>query len=229
MIGIYKIQNKINGKCYIGQSLDIKKRLQCHKSVAFREKDSCYNYPLYRAIRKYGLDNFTFDILEKCKPEDLNNREVYWVKVFNSCLNGYNQTFGGDTSGPKTRKITEKQYWSIVRLLKTTTIPITSIADVFSVGIDTVSEINNGKTRVHKNIKYPIRANSRKIKKCIDCGIEIDRKATRCSVCDKKRKRKTCRPERETLIELLKDRSYCSVAKMFGVSDNAIRKWLRTQ
>ena len=51
MIGIYKITNNINGKCYIGQSINIKQRWKGHKKDAFRIVWPYYNYPLYRAIR----------------------------------------------------------------------------------------------------------------------------------------------------------------------------------
>ena len=65
MIGIYKIENLVNGKCYIGQSKYIEKRWTDHKSNAFNsiQKDQ-YKYPLYRAIRKYGLENFSFEVIE---------------------------------------------------------------------------------------------------------------------------------------------------------------------
>lgn len=63
------------------------------------EKNSdCYNRPLYRAIRKYGIENFDFVIIELCKPEDLNDKEIYWIKYYNSYEDvnkGYNLTPGG--------------------------------------------------------------------------------------------------------------------------------------
>ena len=60
--GIYKIINCINGKIYIGQSTDIKTRFSCHKHNALVKK---INRPLYTSIRKYGIENFEFIILEK--------------------------------------------------------------------------------------------------------------------------------------------------------------------
>ena len=64
MIGIYKITNKINGHCYIGQSIDIQRRWACHKNSAIREKSSSHNYPLQKAMRKYGIDNFELEIYQ---------------------------------------------------------------------------------------------------------------------------------------------------------------------
>ena len=62
MTGIYKITNMINGKCYVGQAVNIKRRWKKHKEVAFNNKDPGYSYPLYQAIRKYGLENFAFEV-----------------------------------------------------------------------------------------------------------------------------------------------------------------------
>ena len=72
MIGIYKITNNIDGKCYIGQSIDINNRWIKHRSKPFQVNDKSYNTYLYRAIRKYGLDNFTFEVIEKCDKTFLN-------------------------------------------------------------------------------------------------------------------------------------------------------------
>lgn len=95
MIGIYKITNLLNNKSYIGQSINIANRWTEHKRVAFKETDKAYNYPLYRAIRKYGLENFIFEVLEECSEPDLNDREMYWISFFNTFNDGYNLTPGG--------------------------------------------------------------------------------------------------------------------------------------
>ena len=75
MIGIYKITNKINGKCYIGQSINIKQRWKGHRKDAFWLNGPDYQYPLYKAIRKYGIENFSFEVIEECPsviPKVLN-------------------------------------------------------------------------------------------------------------------------------------------------------------
>lgn len=81
MIGIYKITNKINGHCYIGQSIDIQRRWACHKNSAIREKSSSHNYPLQKAIRKYGIDNFELEILCLCEKDDLLKKEQFYYKT----------------------------------------------------------------------------------------------------------------------------------------------------
>lgn len=96
MCGVYIIKNLINGKVYIGQSIDIQNRFLNHKSESFNPKSNAYNTAIHRAIRKYGIDNFSFEIIEECKKEDLYEREKYWIKYYNSYGEGYNLTPGGE-------------------------------------------------------------------------------------------------------------------------------------
>lgn len=91
MIGIYKITNKINGKSYIGQSNNIERRLLEHQI-----KGSSSRIPLDIAIQKYGKDNFTYEVIEQCKISELNEKEQYWIKFFNTKTNGYNCSDGGN-------------------------------------------------------------------------------------------------------------------------------------
>lgn len=97
--GIYKITNLINNNAYIGQSVNINQRLKTHFKRAFVENSKEYDKALYKAIRKYGKDNFKTEILEEL-PEatryQLNVRESYWIDYFNTYNNGYNETLGGD-------------------------------------------------------------------------------------------------------------------------------------
>lgn len=88
IVGIYKITKKSNGKSYIGQSNDIFRRFQEHK----RNKI----IPIDKAIHKYGIDSFTFEILEECSIEELDEREKYWIHYYNTYLGfGYNCNEGG--------------------------------------------------------------------------------------------------------------------------------------
>lgn len=92
MIGIYKITNTTNGKCYIGQSRDIEARWAKHLSTY----KSSPEWELYRAFKKYGIAAFSFEVIEECSIEELNEREVYWIAQFDSFNNGYNMTLGGE-------------------------------------------------------------------------------------------------------------------------------------
>lgn len=95
--GIYKIINNINGKVYIGQSKDIQRRWTTHKNRAFVLNKE-YNKYLYRAFRKYGLDAFSFEVLEECQVDELDEKENQYIRQFHSCVDtyGYNETCGYD-------------------------------------------------------------------------------------------------------------------------------------
>ena len=93
MCGIYLIENKLDGKKYVGQSRDIAHRWSNHLSRYNQTTDKEYNKVLYRAFRKYGIDNFAFSVLEECDENKLNEREVYWIKTLNTLTEnglGYN-------------------------------------------------------------------------------------------------------------------------------------------
>lgn len=94
MTGIYKITNKINNKSYIGQSIHIERRFYEHQHESYWDD----NKILYQAFRKYGLENFTFEVIEECAPEDLNIKEQYWINFYHSYPDGYNMTSGGETN-----------------------------------------------------------------------------------------------------------------------------------
>lgn len=93
MAYIYQITNQINGKIYIGKTeRTIQERWREHCEDYLRER--CYDRPLYRAMRKYGLSNFTIELLEETdNPEE---REIFWIEQKGSFKHGYNATMGGD-------------------------------------------------------------------------------------------------------------------------------------
>lgn len=89
---IYKITNDVNDKVYIGQThLTLQDRWRTHKYAHKKE-----NYPLYRAMRKYGIDKFHIEPIEECSDEMLDEREVYWIEYYGSFGKGYNATLGGE-------------------------------------------------------------------------------------------------------------------------------------
>ena len=92
---IYTITNNLNGKVYVGKSNDPEVRWRQH---IYRSKN--YNFPLYRAIRKYGVENFTFEVIENCQSEkDAYIREQFWIGHLGTFTpGGYNATTGGDGS-----------------------------------------------------------------------------------------------------------------------------------
>lgn len=104
MVGIYKITNKINNKCYIGQSVDIQQRWSKHLSAFNGEHTP--DYKIYRAFEKYGLQNFTFEVIEECEQQHLDEREIYWIEFYNSFAEGYNMSLGGKAcNGTNDKKV----------------------------------------------------------------------------------------------------------------------------
>ena len=96
MAYIYKISNNQNKHLYIGQTrIDVNQRWRDHCRVAINPESPEYNFPLHRAIRKYGENNFIIEELEECPDDILNDREIYWIKTLNSYNKGYNAALGG--------------------------------------------------------------------------------------------------------------------------------------
>ena len=98
MTGIYKITNKIDGKIYIGRAKNIKDRWKAHRNNPFNPLSREYYKSLYKAIREYGLENFSFEVVEECKEEELNDKEAYYINFYNANdpAIGYNRTNGYD-------------------------------------------------------------------------------------------------------------------------------------
>lgn len=100
MTGIYKITCVPTGECYIGQSVSIKRCWATHKRELRRGEH--YNKHLQRTYDKYGESNFTYEILEQCPASKLNEREQFYIKMFDSHDHGFNQDWGGcNISGEK--------------------------------------------------------------------------------------------------------------------------------
>ena len=117
---IYCYTNKINGKKYIGQTINPENRYNSHKRNYLNPKYKDYNSLLHQAFRKYGFDNFEYEILVKDigNIEMLNNLEIYYIKHFNSKVpNGYNVEDGGkNASKPKTLEHRKKEIWGQAKL-----------------------------------------------------------------------------------------------------------------
>ena len=89
---IYIIENNINQKVYIGQTIqNIKNRFQTHCRMLKKRR----NMRITIAINKYGKENFSIRILEECDFSNLNEREIFYISKYDSYKNGYNSTLGG--------------------------------------------------------------------------------------------------------------------------------------
>ena len=99
MYQIYKITNQKNGMVYIGSSIEVERRWRQHKEASINEKDHHYNYPLMIAFREFGIDNFTFEIVETLPSwEKMIEAEHNWI-IKEDCVKpkGYNQTHQTDS------------------------------------------------------------------------------------------------------------------------------------
>ena len=117
--GIYKYENKINHNIYIGQSTNIDKRFAQHLyDATFRPEEGT---GIDEAINKYGIDNFTFEIIEECDIDDLDDKEIYWIDFYDSYHNGYNRTKGGSVLRGEDHPraiLTEEEVWLIREMYK---------------------------------------------------------------------------------------------------------------
>lgn len=142
---IYIIRNRINDKVYVGQTkVSLKLRFQNHLSASRKGKD----YVIGKAIRKYGEDKFYIELLEECTVEELNDREKYWIKFFNSSNYkfGYNISIGGNVI--RTTKELNKD--EVIRLFNSG-IPAFKIAKILHTGVPNVTNLLKS-----LNIKYGI-------------------------------------------------------------------------
>ena len=94
--GIYKITNMQNGMCYIGQARNIKERWREHMKCGLGI-DTPANNQLYKDMKKQGLSDFTFELLEQCPITELNEKEAFYINAYDSKNYGYNSTSGNKT------------------------------------------------------------------------------------------------------------------------------------
>lgn len=92
--GIYKITNLTTEQCYIGQSRDIAARWKDHCKCGLGIDAPATN-ALYNAMQENGVWNFSFELLEECSSEQLNEKEKFWIEMYQSKVFGYNATKGG--------------------------------------------------------------------------------------------------------------------------------------
>ena len=91
--GIYKITNQVTKECYIGQSVDISKRWKDHAKCGLGIDTPAGN-KLYKAMQTYGIWNFSWEVLEQCSKDLLDEKEKYYIELYDSYNFGYNSNTG---------------------------------------------------------------------------------------------------------------------------------------
>lgn len=153
---IYKITNLINKKCYIGQTNNCDRRFKEHIRGLNNSAIA-----LHHAISKYGVDNFSFEIIDS--GENYNELEIFYIDKYNSFNDGYNLTKGGEDPP---LHFGESCWWSfhtqedvdeIISLLKTTQLSYTEIAEISNYNRSSIERIDKGIMWNNPNLEYPIR------------------------------------------------------------------------
>jgi len=161
---IYKIFNKINGKIYIGQTIQkLSRRLAKH----IREN----TYPVQRALNKYGINSFDISITDTAESNKiLSEKERYWIKFYNSqSPNGYNLTIGGEGVVSPSQEVREKlRLFNTGRKQSKESIEKTRIANIGRKHSDEwnkkISESNKG----HAGTRIPAVITEKKCNTCLE-------------------------------------------------------------
>lgn len=197
---VYSVQNNINGKLYIGMTSDFKRRKREHFNLGYK-KSELYVKHLYKSMKYYGANNFTFNVIEEFNSlkESLDS-EIFWISYFKSNNNefGYNKTPGGQAGiNFKMLKITDERRAQLKEKMMGENSIFTNFknqdilsirkeynlslnpdfvkltAEKFSVSMATIYNIISGKTWSH----LPVDGRTKKIKRSKACGEKISIKA----------------------------------------------------
>ena len=161
---IYQIRNKINGKCYIGQSVNPQRRFLEHT-----RKSSNSNLKVIRSVQKYGRENFELNILYY--GEDYNEKERYYIQFFDSIKNGYNIAPGGNEpplhcgETHQNAKLKLSQVHEIQKMLMEQ-YSLSEVSEAFPlVSSSQIGRINKGTQWYDENLRYPLTHNFRVLQK----------------------------------------------------------------
>ena len=226
MVGIYKFTNRETGESYIGKSTNIEKRYNAHRTRTCKSENTYF----HRKIQEYGFDAFDFEILEECKPEELDDKEIYYIKEYNTLFpNGYNKEEGG-VHAPHSLKITWDDVYKIHQDLKENILYSSEIAKKYGLSTSEISMINRGQIWIVDGEKYPLRSPKPLPKKdcpvCIICGTPITL-YSHTKYCRKCYNEQLIRfiPNKEDLIRLLKTHKQIAIGEIYGVSRHTVMAW----
>lgn len=155
---IYAYKRKSDEKIvYVGQTVNLKNRHYRHVKIDPWDMTLIeYNYPLSRGIRKYGEGGYDLVVLEEVdNPDELNNREIYYIKKYNTYFDGYNQTTGGSNRAMPVYE--EDVVDKAISLLKDHSVKFEEIATKTGLSLTHIYNINSGERRRREEEEYPIR------------------------------------------------------------------------
>lgn len=93
--GIYKITNQKTKECYIGQAVDLASRWKDHAKCGLGI-DTPVGNKLYRSMQEFGIQNFSWEVVEECKRDELDEKEKYYINLYMSKEYGFNSTKGNN-------------------------------------------------------------------------------------------------------------------------------------
>lgn len=170
-------------------------------------------------------------VLEECDKNLLNEREEFFIKQYNSIVpNGYNIEERDNGRKSYFLKYSKETFLSIIDDIKNSKLSFEEISSKYDIDLSMVYYLNRGDYHTLKDENYPLRAVqdfSKKEHKCIDCGNLITKGATRCVDCSHKLTYKCEHPTREILKDFIRTKSFVEIGKIYGVSDNSIKKWCK--
>ena len=178
MVGIYKITNKINNKVYIGKSKNISRRW--HEHIKSWELGLHHSYKLQEDWNKYGVVNFTFEVIEICKKEDLNILEEKHIFENDSLFSGYNVRNEGQLVNPKNMNSKSSKYLIDIDEIFKLTNEYSIVTRFIAAHINIIGINGNVNSRAIENKKDLInilnlseREFYRSFKHMLDCGLII--------------------------------------------------------
>lgn len=223
--GIYKITNLITGKSYVGQAIDINKRWQGHRKLYKNNSESSNRNPLYQDMQRLGIENFLFSIIEECPISELDIKERYWIKYYDTFNNGYNRTEGGQTA-PHANKMTIEIFNNIVKDLQTTLDNSEVIGERYGISGRVVRAINSGESWKKDYLSYPIRES------LIDINRKNKEKENKSICLDILAKEHVAKIEENRLhglylAEKIIKSNFTQVANEYQTSTTTIRRWCK--
>ena len=154
---IYLIKNLINGKNYIGQTINPTTRFNSYKLASSKGG----NRPIEYAFKKYGFDNFEFSIIDQVNTQnEADEKEKFYIREYHSLIteNGYNITKGGKGYDGKTPFHSQEEWKIIKEEIKTDLFhSLQEIADRHQLSLPMLKKVNQGKALYDETEKYPLR------------------------------------------------------------------------